>query len=435
MGGGVIGLSCAYYLARGGADVVVLERHRVGAGASSGNAGTVSAGHPPLNRPGRISAALRQMLDPTSPLYIPPRWDPRLARWLLGFARYCTDAHVEHAMGVMAPLGKDALALFDTLLREERIECDYRDDGYYDVCSTEDGLGNARHEAAIIERFGYHPESLDRPELRRREPALSEAVLGGVFYPEAATLRPSLFLQRLADVCRRMGVVIREGVEVRGLEVTGGRVTGAGCRPVHQGTRGTPTTAEAETAETDNNGYSAGHFQGADIVVLATGPWVVDLANQVDVRLPVQPGKGYHRDIEIGPNGAPALRVACVLNETSVFCTPMDTYVRFAGTMEFSGMNHVMRPARLRQLTAAASQAFPALGTARPNSEWVGLRPMSVDGLPIVGPLGDVDGLFVATGHGMLGLTLGPVTGEIIANLALSGGDDRARHLDPARFA
>lgn len=435
VGGGVIGLSCAYYLARGGADVVLLERQRIGAGASSGNAGTVSAGHPPLNRPGRISAGLRQMLDPTSPLYVRPRWDPALWQWLARFARYCTDDHVERAMGVMAPLGKDALLLFETLLREERIECDYRGEGYYDVCSTEEGLENARHEAEIIERYGYHPEYLDREELRRREPALAPGVIGGVFYPEAATLRPSLFLERLAGVCRKLGVEIREGEEVVGIEVIGGRVSGVQTRSLDvTEKRGIDGYVGAGPRVRRGTESTASELEAADCVILANGPWAVALASQVDVRLPVQPGKGYHRDIEIGPNGAPSLRVACVLNETSVFCTPMDTYVRFAGTMEFSGMNHVLRPERLRQLSQAAREAFPGLGSARPNSQWVGLRPMSVDGLPIVGPLGGLDGLFVATGHGMLGLTLGPVTGEIVANLVLAGDDDRAGPLAPSRF-
>lgn len=407
VGGGVIGLSCAYYLARGGADVLVLERDRIGAGASSGNAGTVSAGHPPLNRPGRVGAALRQMADPTSPLYVKPRWDPALWRWLLGFARHCTASHVEHAMRVMAPLGRDALSLFETLVAEERIECGYRRDGYFDVCRTEKGLTAARTEAEIIQRYGYHPELVDGDELRRREPHFAEDLLGGVYYPEAATLEPARFLAGLAEAARRRGVEVRQGVQVMSVETLGGQVTGV-------------TTAEGVVP--------------ADAVVLATGPFSKELARRVGVRLPVQPGKGYHRDVEVGPNGAPPLRVACVLHESSVFCTPMDTVVRFAGTMEFSGMNHVMRPARLRQLTSAARKAFPDLGTARPVSEWVGLRPMSVDGLPIVGPLGGVDGLTVATGHGMLGLTLGPVTGEIIARVVMEGDDPRAGGLSPQRF-
>jgi D-amino-acid dehydrogenase len=178
-----------------------------------------------------------------------------------------------------------------------------------------------------------------------------------------------------------------------------------------------------------------GEVEGCDAVVLATGPYGANIARRLGVRLPLQPGKGYHRDVGIGPNGAPALRIACVLIESSVFCTPLYTFVRFAGTMEFSGVNRVLRPRRLRQLTRAARAAFPGLGTARASSEWCGLRPMSVDGLPIVGPLGGVEGLSVATGHGMLGLTLAPVTGQIIARLVLEGGDPRTEALSLARFS
>ena len=408
VGGGVIGVSCAYYLARGGASVTLLERDGLGAGASSGNAGTVSAGHPPLNRPGRVRQALGDMLNPASPLYVKPRWDPALWRWLLGFARYCTDEHVEYCMGVMAPLGKDALGLFAKLIAEERIECGYRADGYYDVCRTERGLSGARHEASIIRRYGYHPEEVEGDEMRYREPALSPETLGGVFYPEAATLEPSRFLSSLADAARRHGATIREGVEVQSVRVASGRARGVDA--------------------------GGGVSIDAEAVVLATGPYSLRIAADNGIRIPVQSGKGYHRDIDIGPNGAPALRIACVLNESSVFCTPMDTRVRFAGTMEFSGENRVMRPARLRQLTTAARAAFPGLGSARPGSEWCGLRPVSMDGLPVVGALPGADGLHVATGHGMLGLTLGPVTGEMIANEILRGGDPRVGPLAPARF-
>jgi len=204
-------------------------------------------------------------------------------------------------------------------------------------------------------------------------------------------------------------VETREGEGVRSVTVESGRVTGVKLE--------------------------GGEVEGCDAVVLATGPYSLNIARRLGVRLPVQPGKGYHRDIGIGPNGAPPLRIACVLNESAVFCTPLYTFVRFAGTMEFSGLNRVMRPDRLRQLTRAARQVFPGLGSARASSEWCGLRPMSVDGIPIVGPLGGVEGLSVATGHGMLGLTLAPVTGQMIARHVLEGGDPRIEALSPARFA
>jgi len=311
-------------------------------------------------------------------------------------------------MRIMAPLGKDTFALFRELVVEERIECEFRPDGYYDVCSTKEALGDTEHEADILMRHGYTPEVVDGDELRYREPAMGPGPIGGVFYPEAATLDPGLFLARLARVVRSLGVEIREGSDTRSVVIERGRATGVQL--------------------------AGGATEACDAVVVATGPYSLKLARRVGARLPVQPGKGYHRDIPIGPNGAPALKIACVLNESSVFCTPLYTFVRLAGTMEFSGENRVMRGARLRQLTRAARQVFPGLGTARPTSEWCGLRPMSVDGLPIVGPLGDVDNLCVATGHGMLGLTLAPVTGQMIARHLLEGGDPRIDALSPARF-
>lgn len=409
VGGGLVGVCCAYYLAEAGLDVLVLERDAIGAGASSGNAGTVSAGHPPLNRPGRVSAALRQMRDPTSPLYVHPSWNPGLWAWLYRFSRFCTDEHVEHCMRVSAPLGKESLELFGELIAGERIECEYRAEGYYEVCSSESGFRAASHEAAIIERFGYHPERLDGDELTRREPAFSKDLLGAVYFPEAATLNPALFLTRLARATERRGVEVRLGAEVVAIETSSGVARGVRLRD--------------------------GEILGADAVVVAAGVYSPGLIRRHGLRLPVQPGKGYHRDVGVGPNGAPRLRVACVHHETSVFATPMDTFVRFAGTMEFSGINQTMRPARLAQLTRSARSCFPGLGTARPQSEWCGLRPMSVDGLPMVGPVPDVSGLSVATGHGMLGLTLGPITGRIIANVVLDRVDERVAPLSPNRFA
>ena len=293
VGGGVIGVSCAYALAREGLDVVLLERDEVAAGASGGNAGTVSAGHPPLNRPGRVRQAVSQMLDPKSPLYVPPRWDPDLWRWLLTFARHCTDAHVERCMSIMAPLGIDALASFDLLIEEENIDCGYRADGYFEVCTTEKGMARARHEASIIEGSGYHPEVVDSSELRRREPEFGHEVIGGVYYPEARTLDPYRFVTAVMARAKSRGVDVREGVSAGSIATEGGRVAGV----------------RTET----------GDFVGADHVVLATGPFSLELSRRLGVRLPVQPGKGYHRDVAVGPGGAPPLRTACVLSETSVF--------------------------------------------------------------------------------------------------------------------
>lgn len=409
VGGGVIGVCAAYGLARRGADVVLLERDRLAAGASAGNAGTVSAGHPPLNKPGRVRRALVQMTDPTSPLYIEPRWDPALWRWLADFAVHCTDAHVKACMEVMSPLGMEALRLFDEIVAEERVACGYKRDGYFDACLTERGWSEARHEAEIIAAHGYHPQVLDAQALRELEPALGPSVVGGVFYPEAGTLNPLDLVTGVAGAARRRGAEIREGVDVSDIVVESGAVRGVRL--------------------------GDGALVGCDAVVLATGPFSLSLARRLGTRLPAQPGKGYHRDLPVGPGGAHKLRVAGVLNETSVFCTPMDGFVRFAGTMEFSGLNHVVRRPRLEQLTRAAAGYFPGLEARAPLSEWCGLRPVTSDGLPIVGPLPGAPSVVAATGHGMLGVTLGPVTGELVADWVMDG-DTRPlwRRLSPARF-
>ncbi len=409
VGGGVIGVCAAYRLAARGADVLLVERDRLAAGASFGNAGTVCADHPPLNKPGRIRGALAQLADPAGPLYIKPRWDPDLYRWLTDFALHCTEEHVRACLDVMAPFGMETLRLYDELVEDEGLDCGYVRNGYFDVCRTEAGVADAGHEAELVRSYDYHPESLDAHAMHAAEPALGDDVLGGVLHPEAATLDPYRFVTALAEATIARGARVRLGADVDEVLVEGGRAVGVRLRD--------------------------GERLDADAVVLATGPFSLNLARRLGGRLPVQPGKGYHRDLAVEPDASPPLRIACVLHEVSVFCTPMRGFVRYAGTMEFSGLNHDMRHDRLEQLTRGAGRYFPALGGATPLSEWCGLRPMASDGLPIVGPLPGADGVVVATGHGMLGVTLGPATGDLVADWVLDGDTKPLwKGMSPGRF-
>ena len=408
VGGGLVGLCSAWYLAWKGVDVVVLERAELGAGASRGNAGIVAAGHPPLNRPGKVRHSLPRLFDARSPLYVRPRRDLGVWRWLAEFARHCTRRHERHCLETLALLGLDTLACFDAIVGEEGIACEYRSGGYLEVCIGEKAVAKARNDAAPMRARGYHPEVVDGGQARELEPALGPRVAGGVLFPETRILDPYLFLLGLAAVARRRGVLIREGVAVRRLAVAGGAVRGV---------------------ETD-----AGERLAADAVVLATGPFSLTLAEQVGCRLPIQPGKGYHREVAVGAGGAPAMRVACTHRDSGIICTPLQGRVRFVGTMEFAGYDLELNRIRLEQLALKPRAWLPALGDAPPVSEWCGLRPMSPDGLPFVGPLGDVAGLSVAVGHGNLGLTLSAVTGEMVANQVTGTGDPRLAPLSPARF-
>jgi D-amino-acid dehydrogenase len=396
VGGGVIGVCCAYFLAKGGAGVILVERDEIGGGASFGNAGTIAAGHPPLNKPGRIRRSVLELLSPKSPLYIPVRWDPGLFRWLWMFRRFCTDHHLSVSMGALAPLGQASLELFDVLVESENLNCNYQRSGYYEICRTKKGLAEASNDAAMMRQYGYHPYAIGGHELREIEPAILEGVVGGVHFPEAATCDPHDFVLELADRSVRYGARLETGRGVSEVLSSGSVVRGVRLED--------------------------GEILDANAVVLATGAYSGSLTLKFGLRIPVRAGKGYNRDLELGDAGAHLLGIACVLAETSVFCTPMAGFTRLAGTLEFSGVNHEMRPRRLEQLSTAAEEYLDGVRGAVIRSEWCGLRPCTPDGIPYVGPVPGQSGLFVATGHAMLGLTLGPVTGKLIGEHVLEGG-------------
>ncbi len=395
VGGGVIGLCSAYYLARAGIEVVLLERGNIGSGASSGNAGVIAPGHGPMTRPGRVFQALKWMGDPTSPLYLPWRWDPSLWSWLLRFNSFCTEKHVRRSMEVLGPLGHLGRRLFDELVQEESLDCGFNAAGYYDIFRTRKGFEGARPEISLQQRFGYDTRAVPGPALEDMEPALRPGVAGGVFFPESATLDPGRFLVELARALTDRGTEIKTGTTVTDLIAPGGKVGGVSLED--------------------------GDVVEGDVVVLATGAYSLDLARKAGLKLPIQPAKGYHRDLPAGGVGVRKPSLTVMLGERYVFCTPMGEFLRLAGTLELSGLNHTIIPARLENLEDSASRYLSGLEGARPRDDWVGLRPVTHDGLPVLGPAPGLNGLFVANGHAMLGLTLGPITGKIVADWIVAG--------------
>lgn len=405
----MIGICAAYYLAKRGAAVTVLERDEIGKGASFGNAGSIAPGHAPINKPGRVKQAVKSLFDPLSPLYVPPRPDLELARWLWTFSRTCTEEHLERSMERLAPLGRETRRLFDKIVQQEKIECAFRGDGYYEIYLTERGLAGGKNEAALAGRFGFKPEILNGTELRERDPAVRPEVLGGIFFPEAATVNPYAFVAGLAQRCREIGVKFETRAEVAALQTLGGRVTGVQLKN--------------------------GPAMDADAVVLAAGAYSASLLRGLGMDLPLQGAKGYHRDCAPANGDAPMMRQACVLGENMVFCTPMDGFVRLAGTLELSGLNEEIRRPRLEQLTRATTRYIQGTEKVVTKSEWCGLRPCLPDGMPAIGAVRRYPGLFVGTGHAMLGLTLGPVTGKLLAECILDGAASISLEgMSPERF-
>jgi D-amino-acid dehydrogenase len=395
VGGGVIGVCCAYFLALRGASVTLLERDEIGMAASFGNAGLISPGHPPINRPGRVAQALRSMSDPLSPLYLRPRWDASLFRWLWTFRRHCTESHVEHSMASLSPLGLQTSSLFEELVAGEALDCGYRRSGYLEVFDTRAGLASGREEAEVVARYGFAPEYMDGEALREREPLLASGVRGGWYHDEGMIVNPYRLVLEMADRAVRRGATIRTRTPVSAIASERGRVLGV-------------RTASGEEVR-------------AEAVVLATGAYSPELMEALGCPLPIQPAKGYHSDRDPASPGSRDLTVPCLLGERAVFCSPMGDVVRLAGTLEFSGRNLDIRRDRLDQLEAAARRYFEGFDLTDPISEWYGVRPCTPDGLPVIGRVPGYLGAYVATGHAMLGLTLGPVSGRLIAELVIDG--------------
>ena len=392
VGAGVVGLSCAWWLSRRGVPVTVLAEQPLAESASAGNAGLLSIGHAPLTKPGASIRGLRWMFNRRSPLHIRPRPDPALLRWLWGFHRHCTQAWFARCMATLGPMGFPAIEAIEAILAEERIDCDYARDGWLDVVLRPENMDHALREARSLEPWGYRHRVLDGAALRAFDPAFREEVAGAVHHLDSAHCHPGEMLAGLRDA------VVRRGVTVRGSARVNGFLPAAGAAGVRGAIRG--VTLE------DGSGVEA------ETVILAAGVWSGALARRVGVRVPMQGARGYHVQLE----GVPRVpRTGCVLHETFVAVTPMRRQVRLAGTLEIQPLGRPWMRERLEMLAAGACRYLHGITSARTVGEWAGYRPCTWDGMPVVGPVARVPGLWLATGHAMMGMTLGPVTGRLVA--------------------
>ncbi len=406
VGGGIVGLSSAYFLARRGEPVVVIDRAPPGGAASSGNAGILALGHPPLPRPGLAAHLSRLLFSPVNPVYVRPRLDPSLPGWLFGFLRACRASRFDRSVRILADLGWPAGETFRELVESEKIACEYQKSGWLEVFRTEQARDEARGFAERLSELGYEIDDLDGEELRDEDPAFSASVIGALHHKDSAFANPGSFMRGLAEAAERRGVTLRSGSPVERLLTSNGEATGV----------------ELEDGERVE----------ARRVLLAGGVWSTGLARTAGVRLPMQAGKGYR--VELGGLDVRP-RTACVLAETFVAVTPLAGGLQLAGTVELSGLGLTMRRRRLEMLRLGAREYLAGIDGARELSAWCGHRPMTADGLPVIGEAPSVRRLYVATGHAMMGFLLGPVTGRLISELMLDGASSfDLTELSPARF-
>ncbi len=385
-------MSAALYLSRRGADVTVLERDRIGDGASAGNAGILAQAHPPLPRPGMLRSAVRMVLDRKSPVFVRLRMDRSLLPFLARFAMACTGKRFMDSMDVLCDVGREAGACFRELVEAERIDCGYSSTGWLEVFRDRDHYEAALPLAELLRERGYRVRERTGSEFRNAEPAFVETLHGGLLFEDSGFAHPGRVMDGLATAVRRHGGTILESCQVERIVSRNNRF-----RQV--------LTTGGETLEGDD-------------LVLAAGAWSTGLARTCGLNLPLQAGKGYHLVLEETTHRP---TTTSVLAESFVAVTPLEGGLRLAGTVELAGLDLSMNTTRCRQLLRGAAEYIRGIDQARVQSTWCGLRPLTASGLPAIGWAGGLDRVFVATGHAMMGFLLGPLTGRLAAEAILDG--------------
>ena len=409
VGAGVVGLACAWELQRRGAEVVVLERASVGGGASRGNTGWVSPSLTyPLPAPGMVREGVRQLLTGGDAFVLRPRLDPAFVRWLWSFRRNCSSARFDTGIRALLALNRRRLELFDAY-RDAGVAFEMHTAGLVVAARTPGGLDLYRRTFQRLRELGYEGGSIDELDaeaLAALEPAHDRArVLAGLHARVDRFVRPEQLTTGLAQRLQADGVEIHERCELRALTRTAG----------------------GWALETTSGPIAAQRL------VVAAGLPTAPLLRRLGVRVPLIGARGY--SVTIAGRATPP-RHALYLAEAKLGLSPFDGGVRVAGVFELGATNEEISATTGERLLAAAR---PYLGGWQPDPDgpveaWAGLRPATPDGLPLIGALPGLDGIYLATGHGMLGVTLAPATANLLAPLVLEGrAAPEPKPFDPAR--
>ena len=409
VGGGIIGLCSAYYLHKAGYRVTLFDQAPIADGCSFGNAGMIVPSHIiPLAQPGMMAKGIRWMLKSTSPFYVKPRLNADLMRWGWLFYRHSTPEHVARSIPVLRDLSLLSKTLYQDLAANGDLDFEWQERGLLMLYKTASAEHEMTEEADVDNHAGIEARVLNGQQIQDMEPNTRVSVRGGIFYPGDAHLNPNELIRSLVAYLRREEVTILENHTVTGFGKTGSRVT------------------SVQTAQ--------GDFP-VDEVVVAGGAWSPVIARQLELRLSLQGGKGYSFMLR---NITDNIRIPAIMLEARATATPMGTDLRFAGTLEVAGTDMTVNMNRVRGIVQSINQYYPDIPIEMPvvDTVWRGLRPCSPDGLPYIGRTERYDNVVLATGHGMMGLSLGPATGKLVSELVAGHADSLAiSAFRPDRFA
>ena len=389
VGGGVVGVCTAHCLVERGVRTTLLERGEICSGASHGNGGWIFPSESaPIPGPGVIREALPWLLDPESPFWIRPRANLALLRWLWDFHRACNASALRESFRLRRALSLAGLERFTEFANKLDFDFGFTQRGLALIFRTAKAMRDAQHDVDLLEAAGGSARWLGVEELRGRVSGLSPELAGGLEFTDDAHITPGDFVRGLAADVARRGAAIETHTEVLGVEWS----------------RRGPVRVRT----------TRGDFT-ADEVVLAAGAWTPELTRGLGLRVPVEAAKGYSITVE-RPEGHPDLPLALV--EGMVFVTPMGSQLRFGGTLELAGLDMRVNQRRVDALARTVRSFLPGIPRTPTVEIWRGLRPLTPDDLPILGRPAGTSGLILATGHGMSGISHGPISGELIAQLA-----------------
>lgn len=403
VGAGIIGIACAHYLSKAGRRVTVIDQGDVARGCSHGNCGYICPSHVlPLTEPAALRMGIKSLFNPRAPFRVKPRLSPALWKWMWEFGRRCNHRQMLAAGKHLQAILNSSMREYKQLVREESLECEWKEKGLLYVLRTTAGLRSfAEGDRFLTDEFGVSARRIEGDQLTSFDPALKPGLAGGFLYECDASVRPDLLNTSWWRRLESRGVNFVRQCRMNGIRKANKRI---------------------ELIETANGPMRAAQY------VFAMGAWSPQMSAELECPIPIEQGKGYSVTMA---RPEPCPQYPMLFPEHRVGVSPFDNGYRLGSMMEFAGYDTSIPAHRIQQLQDSAEPYLvskPAGGTLEP---WYGWRPMTWDSLPIIGGVPRLANAFLATGHNMLGMTLAAATGRLISELM----DNREPHIDPAPYS
>ena len=408
IGGGIVGIACAHYLHRAGFKVTVVDQGRIGGACSHGNCGYVCPSHVlPLTEPAAIRVAFKSLFQPNAPFRVKPTMNRDVWRWFWEFTKRCRHRPMLEAGRHLKAILDASMAEYRHLMREESLDCEWKESGLLYVLKTPEGMKEFAHTDALLTReFGVQARRIDGHELPTLDPALRTGLAGAFLYEGDTMLRPDTLCHSWKTLLEAEGVRFLEENQVLSIDRQRNRLQSI---------------------------ITSGGPMEADSYVFATGAWSGEWGKELGCSIPIQPGKGYSVTMQ---RPAQCPKFPMLFPEHRVGVTPFDDAYRLGSMMEFVGFDTSIPDSRIQQLKHSAEPYLVEPYTDEVHETWYGWRPMTWDSLPVIGQSPTLENAFFATGHNMLGLSLGPATGRLLSELVQGAKPHLdTRPFSPTRFA